>query len=128
MQGTGRVPTRYAVNEVIFIITFRYLGKTYSGRLAGKRVLELGCGAGLPGIYCFTQWASGNSQHKKLRYLIICLGTGTVYRQLVGILCDLVWIVVLDSHEIKQHLWFWLFSLYQHVRYLTLVPYLDIRA
>jgi predicted nicotinamide N-methyase len=38
----------------------RYLAKTYTlSELTGKRVLELGCGAGLPGIYCFTQGASG---------------------------------------------------------------------
>ena len=36
-----------------------WLHQTRGDKLAGLKVLELGCGAGLPGIYCFTQGASG---------------------------------------------------------------------
>lgn len=35
-----------------------WLHQTKGDKLAGLKVLELGCGAGLPGIYCFTQGAT----------------------------------------------------------------------
>lgn len=59
--GTDLVPAQYEGGLKIWECSedlVRYLGKTYSSGLAGKRVLELGCGAGLPGIYCFSQGAS----------------------------------------------------------------------
>ena len=36
-----------------------FLHSNKSGRLKGLKVLELGCGAALPGIYCFKEGASG---------------------------------------------------------------------
>jgi hypothetical protein len=56
---------------------FRYLGEAYNGKLAGKRVLELGCGAGLPGIYCFTQGASG--KFKVVSWTVLSTGTVVPY-------------------------------------------------
>ena len=36
-----------------------FLHSNKSGKLAGLKVLELGCGAALPGIFCFKEGASG---------------------------------------------------------------------
>jgi len=36
----------------------RFLSKTFQDKLSGAKVLELGCGAGLPGVYAFSKGAS----------------------------------------------------------------------
>ena len=46
-----------------------WLDHTRAGKLDGLKVLELGCGAGLPGIYCFKEGASGK-MHTTVRCLI----------------------------------------------------------